>query len=242
MTVSARHPGVVRVGGRLMVVDPFADRGELTEAQLQVKRLRMRLTMLFGGFLVFVAIILGGLLGAIADGLIARGRGQSFSLSLPGSDPNWVPGLDVAGAVLGVILAVFLLVARGERRRRIGSIYGGHQPSRWIDPLNDHLIGLDDDVAWTELWTLSRMYSAAERAQRELVQMGATQQEVGTESAQRVADAQFIANDTRAALEKTAQQMGVTVPTGPLPDAQAILANGVKQRGRNGRRNSAAGL
>ncbi|MGG7466539.1 MULTISPECIES: hypothetical protein [unclassified Plantibacter] len=240
MTVTARHPGVVRIGGRLMVVDPFAERGELTDEQANVRRLRRRLTLLFGGFLVFVALVIGGLIGAFIDAVIAPGN--DIVLSMPIADPDWVPGVDVIGAIVAALLTVFLLITRQDRLRRRDSLRGGHQPSRWVDPLNDHLIGLDDDVSWTGLWTLTRMYAAAERAQREFIRVGAAQPEVGSECDQVVADARFAANDTRAALEKTAVQMGVLVPEGPLPDAQAILANSARQRGRATRKNLATGL
>ncbi|MGK9149088.1 hypothetical protein KXS11_15760 [Plantibacter flavus] len=230
MTVTTRHPGVVRVGGRLMVVDPFADRGTLTEGQQRVLRLRRRITILLGGFLLVAGFIAGALIGVLVEW--ALGRVKSPGVSLPGLDADWVPGFDVVGSVVGVIAAVVFLLVSAERRKRRRSLDGGHQPSRWIDPLNDHLVGLSDDVSWTSLWTLTRMYAAAERAQRELVQLSAARGAVGDEDECDLAEARFAAADAREGLEKTAQIMGIRVPEGPLPDAQAILAGTARQRAK----------
>lgn len=230
MTVTTRHPGVVRVGGRLMVVDPFADRGVLTEGQQRVQQLRRRITLLLGGFLLLAGFVLGAFVGMLIEWWLTAET--SPAVSLPGLDREWTPGLDIAGALLGTILvAVFLLVS-AERRNRSRRLDGRHQPSRWIDPLNVHLIGLTDDAPWPSLWTLTRMYASAERAQRELIHLSAARGEVGSDDECDLAEARFAADDAREALEKTAKAMGVIVPEGPLPDAQAILASTERQRTR----------
>ncbi|HXH34801.1 MAG TPA: hypothetical protein VNJ54_10355 [Plantibacter sp.] len=230
MTVTTRHPGVVRVGGRLMVVDPFADRGVLTEGQQRVHRLRRRIAVLLGGFLLLAGFVIGAFAGVLVQWAMSPER--TGEVSLPVIDRDWTPGLDVAGAVLGVILVVVFLVVSAERRNRRRRLDGRHQPSRWIDPVNDHLIGVDDDTSWPALWTLTRMYASAERAQRELVHRSAARGEVGSGDECELAELRFAADDAREALEKTAQAMGVSVPEGPLPDAQAILASSARQRVR----------
>ncbi|MBF4563617.1 hypothetical protein [Plantibacter sp. VKM Ac-2876] len=230
MTVTTRHPGVVRVGGRLMVVDPFAERGELTEGQQRGHQLRRRITLLLGAFLLLTGFVVGATVGVVVEwSLVHDGRS---SVSLPGFDPEWAPGLDVVGALLGAILVAVLLLVSAERRNRRRRLDGGHQPSRWIDPLNDHLIGLSDDLPWTSLWTLTRMYATAERLQRELVERSAALGEVGSDAQCDLVEARFAADDARDALEKTATLMGVIVPEGPLPDAQAILADSARLRAR----------
>lgn len=213
-----------------MVVDPFADRGVLTEGQQRVQQLRRRITLLLGAFLILVGFVVGAFIGVVIEWWLTAV--EPTALSLPGLDPEWAPGLDVAGAVLGVILVVVLLLVSVERRNRRRRLDGRHQPSRWIDPLNDHLIGLTDDVTWPSLWTLTRMYASAERAQRELTHLSGARGEVGSDDEYDLAQARFAADDAREALEKTAKAMGVIVPEGPLPDAQAILASTERQRTR----------
>jgi hypothetical protein len=230
MTVTTRHLGVVRVGGRLMVVDPFAERGELTAGQERVHQLRRRITILLGTFLLLVGFVVGAAVGVLVEWMLVHD--ETRSVSLPGFDPEWVPGLDVVGALLGVILVAVLLLVWAERRNHHRRLDGGHQPSRWVDPLNDHLIGLSDDVSWTSLWTLTRMYATAERLQRELVERSAARREVGADDECDLLEARLAADDARDALEKTAQLMGVIVPEGPLPDAQAIAADGARLRAR----------
>jgi len=213
-----------------MVVDPFADRGALTEGQQRVHQLRRRMTLLLGAFLILAGFVLGAVVGVLVQWAMSPDDAPTFGL--PGLDPDWTPGLDVAGAVLGVIVVVIFLVVSAERRNRRRRLDGRHQPSRWVDPLNDHLIGLTDDVSWPALWTLTRMYASAERAQRELMHRSALRGEVGSDDECDLAEARFAADDAREALEKTAKAIGVIVPEGPLPDAQAILADSARQRAR----------
>jgi hypothetical protein len=55
---------------------------------------------------------------------------------------------------------------------------------------------------------------------------------VGADDECDLLEARLAADDARDALEKTAQLMGVIVPEGPLPDAQAIAADGARLRAR----------
>lgn len=213
-----------------MVVDPFAERGELTEGQQRVHQLRRRITVLLGAFLVLAGFTAGATVGVLVEWWLVPDERRT--VSLPGFDPEWVPGFDVVGALFGAILVAVLLLVWAERRKSRRRLDGGHQPSRWIDPLNDHLIGLSDDLPWTSLWTLTRMYATAERLQRELVERSGTRGEVGSDDPCDLVEARLAADDARDALEKTARIVGVIVPEGPLPDAQAILAGDARLRAR----------